>query len=267
MSLPVQLNEPLSALQRLAAQIEYQELLIQANQLEDGPLQCLLILSAYLIGLGNTIGTTKKPFNPVLGETFQYIDQTYNTTYISEQVSHHPPISAFFADNEHFSIEGTFQMKIHLSVTGSVTAETIGDTIVTLKKSSQKFIVQRPISKVHNLVVGDTYVYFEGKSECINLQTNERAVVTLKPPSLFKERDYQLKGHSLNSKGESVYEIQGSWNKEILCRKVGQSEFLKVVSFKDRIANSRHQFNFSQLSVDLNHLSQGMVESLPSTDS
>ncbi len=43
-----------------------------------------MILSAYVIGLGNTIGTTKKPFNPVLGETYEYIDPIHNTTYIAE---------------------------------------------------------------------------------------------------------------------------------------------------------------------------------------
>jgi hypothetical protein len=53
-------------------------------------------------------------------------------------------------------------MKIHLSVTGGVTAETLGETIVTLKKSNEKFRITRPISKVHNLVVGEIYAYFEG---------------------------------------------------------------------------------------------------------
>lgn len=71
-------------------------------------------------------------------------------------------------------------MKIHLSVTGSVTAETLGDTIITLKKTKEKFKVIRPISKVHNLIVGETYVYFEGKTECYNINTGERAVIYLK---------------------------------------------------------------------------------------
>jgi hypothetical protein len=34
----------------------------------------MLILSAFTIIYGLTIGTTKKPFNPLLGETYEYLD-------------------------------------------------------------------------------------------------------------------------------------------------------------------------------------------------
>jgi hypothetical protein len=37
----------------------------------------------------------RKPFNPLLGETFEYIDPKRKFMYLSEQVSHHPPVSAF----------------------------------------------------------------------------------------------------------------------------------------------------------------------------
>ncbi|KAI3877990.1 hypothetical protein MKX03_018760 [Papaver bracteatum] len=44
-----------------------------------------------------------KPFNPVVGETFEMVNH-YRITYIGEQVSHHPPIDAEHAENEHFII-------------------------------------------------------------------------------------------------------------------------------------------------------------------
>lgn len=44
----------------------------------------MYILSAFLIHLGNSIGTIKKPFNPVLGETYEFIDPHYNTHFIAE---------------------------------------------------------------------------------------------------------------------------------------------------------------------------------------
>jgi oxysterol-binding protein 1 len=34
----------------------------------------------------------KKPFNPILGETYEYVSDELRI--ITEQVSHHPPISA-----------------------------------------------------------------------------------------------------------------------------------------------------------------------------
>jgi hypothetical protein len=47
----------------------------------------------------------KKPYNPILGETFSCRwrgdgdSREHETQYISEQVSHHPPISAFHMSN------------------------------------------------------------------------------------------------------------------------------------------------------------------------
>jgi pterin-4a-carbinolamine dehydratase len=36
-----------------------------------------------------------KPFNSILGETFEITNSKFD--YIAEQVSHHPPISACYA--------------------------------------------------------------------------------------------------------------------------------------------------------------------------
>ena len=43
----------------------------------------------------NTEGRMQKPFNPLLGETFEL--KTKKFRFLSEQVSHHPPISACYA--------------------------------------------------------------------------------------------------------------------------------------------------------------------------
>lgn len=45
-----------------------------------------------------------KPFNPLLGETFEYQNDDFRI--VCEQVSHHPPVSAFHADSSHFKFYG-----------------------------------------------------------------------------------------------------------------------------------------------------------------
>ena len=40
------------------------------------------------------IGRFRKPFNPLLGETYELVTPEFK--FMSEQVSHHPPISAFY---------------------------------------------------------------------------------------------------------------------------------------------------------------------------
>lgn len=42
--------------------------------------------------------TEKKPYNPILGE--QFFCHMGNVKCVCEQVCHHPPISAFYLENE-----------------------------------------------------------------------------------------------------------------------------------------------------------------------
>jgi hypothetical protein len=46
---------------------------------------------------------TWKPFNPILGETFEFTDESKGYWWVSEQVSHHPPIGAGHAEHPKWS--------------------------------------------------------------------------------------------------------------------------------------------------------------------
>jgi hypothetical protein len=51
-------------------------------------------LWGYLAGLHHAFENWRKPFNPILGETWQ-ASLSDGTTMLMEQISHHPPVSAF----------------------------------------------------------------------------------------------------------------------------------------------------------------------------
>jgi hypothetical protein len=90
-SLPVFLNEPTSVLQKSAEMMFFTDFLTQASKEADSLKRLILVstwsaISQYLI-----IGRTAKPFNPMLGETFELVTPKYR--FFSEQVSHHPPIN------------------------------------------------------------------------------------------------------------------------------------------------------------------------------
>lgn len=59
--------------------------------------------------LSSTIGRIKKPINPILGETFEFSNSKFR--FIAEQVSHHPPISVGYADNQNFEVQSDNNMK------------------------------------------------------------------------------------------------------------------------------------------------------------
>lgn len=73
-TMPVYFNEPLSMLQRGIEVMEYKDILRKANNCEDELLRIGYIISAFTLVFSTSIGRVKKPFNPLKGETYEYVD-------------------------------------------------------------------------------------------------------------------------------------------------------------------------------------------------
>ncbi|KTF75641.1 hypothetical protein cypCar_00031765 [Cyprinus carpio] len=86
-SMPVALNEPLSLLQRVSEELEYSELLDIANHTDD-PFERMVYVAVFSIS-GYAWASWRnryKPFNPVLGETYENVREDRGFRYIAEQV-------------------------------------------------------------------------------------------------------------------------------------------------------------------------------------
>lgn len=71
-------------LQKIAEIMEYNELLVKANTTTDKGLQCAYILACSIITYANTIGSARKPFNPLLGETYEIYDPVTKAFFVLE---------------------------------------------------------------------------------------------------------------------------------------------------------------------------------------
>lgn len=99
MTLPVSFNEPTSLLQRVAEDLEYADLLDFAADRSDSMERMVYVASYAASEYASTIGRVAKPFNPLLGETFEYARPDKGYRFFVEQVSHHPPIGAAWAES------------------------------------------------------------------------------------------------------------------------------------------------------------------------
>ena len=160
----------------------------------------MYILSAFVIVYGLTIGTTKKPFNPLLGETYEYTDPLFNTKIVMEQVSHHPPVSAFHIESDDFIFTGCISIKTLMKLSG-VQVVTLENSHLVLKSTQDVFEIIRHKSTVHNLVLGDMYVWTEGNAICKNLNSGHQAMMYLHPVERFKKKDYRVDGKVLDPQG------------------------------------------------------------------
>lgn len=85
--MPVNFNEPLSMLQRLTEDYEYADLLHKASKIKDSCEQLAYIAAFSVTSYATTSNRTGKPFNPLLGETYE-CDRTDDLGWkcFSEQV-------------------------------------------------------------------------------------------------------------------------------------------------------------------------------------
>ncbi|KAF5838592.1 hypothetical protein DUNSADRAFT_2576 [Dunaliella salina] len=91
---PVRTFEPRSYLEKIADVWVYPRYLLEASNTSDPVQRMQLVMTWFVAGLHHIFGKWRKPFNPILGETWQ-ASMSDGTSVFMEQISHHPPISAY----------------------------------------------------------------------------------------------------------------------------------------------------------------------------
>jgi hypothetical protein len=84
----------------------YAPLLLEKAVREVNPVDRIKYVVAFNISCAIAEIQMEKPFNPILGETFQAIID--NCPVYGEQISHHPPVSAVLMKGRGYSFHGQF---------------------------------------------------------------------------------------------------------------------------------------------------------------
>lgn len=95
----------------------------------------------------------QKPFNPILGETYELSLEDQAFRIVCEQVSHHPPISAYHGESKHYAIHGSVQPKLKFWGK-SIEVKPDGWVNVRLKRHDEVYTWKNVNCCVHNIIVG-----------------------------------------------------------------------------------------------------------------
>lgn len=262
-AMPVYMNEPLSMLQKTAEFLEYEYLYRKANNCDNEYLRIAYVTSAIFILLSNAIFRMKKPFNPLLGETYEYVDGDLKC--IIEQISHHPPICAFYCDSNDYVVEGALMIKSKLSLSG-FEFYPIGDYLVTLKKTGETFSLKRPFNSIHNYIIGKMYIWVNGTMECTNHKTGTKLIINFKPKGWTAKNDYEAEGSIINKEGKAVYSVYGKWNSFLNVTDLATNQETQIVTRESNPENFELQYYFGKFSINLNNLTQDLVTKIAPTD-
>jgi len=162
-SMPVGLCEKRSFLQRIPDQWAYlPQYLDRARMSSNDPIERFKqVISFAMSGIHLTV-QMEKPFNPILGETFQGIFSDGSEVCL-EQISHHPPISAWLIEGpgDSFRLSGRGESKAKFS-TNSMTVGMTG--INELSFDDGTLIKWRfPVMRISGVIMGTRVVEHIGR--------------------------------------------------------------------------------------------------------
>ncbi|VDB97082.1 unnamed protein product [Peniophora sp. CBMAI 1063] len=239
-SFPVFFNEPTSMLQRMAEDMEFSECLDAAAQEQD-PLRRIAFVAAFAMSnYSSTIGRIAKPFNPMLSETFEYVSHDKEYRYVSEQVSHHPPISACYAESPrwHYFGEVDAQNKFmgksfEIRPTGVAHAELVipeawglnypkYDSSITGSEPRvvEHFSWKKVTTNVSGFLLGSPTIDHYGEMVVTNHRTKDTCALIFKPRGWRAKDAFEISGYVADASGNMQYEIAGRWNSQLVARAV-----------------------------------------------
>ncbi|XP_026181651.1 oxysterol-binding protein-related protein 6-like isoform X2 [Mastacembelus armatus] len=266
-SMPVALNEPLSLLQRLTEELEYSELLDIANHIDD-PFERMVYVAAFSIS-GYAWASWRyryKPFNPVLGETYENHREDRGFHYISEQVSHHPPISACYAESENFTFWQDQRWK-NKFWGKSVEIISSGLVNVTLPNYGDQYEWNKAVTCIHNVLSQQRWLEHYGEVVIRNTKNNICTCKITFVKSRYWSSDStknEVQGVVLDQAGEVVHRFGGFWHEGIFCDTLSTPKCI----WKPNVQPDDHfQFyGFSRYARELNELTPDLKGALPPTD-
>lgn len=265
-TLPVMIFEPMSMLQKMCELMEYTDLLKKADETDD-PLMRMVYSVAWAVSAYVAFERTWKPFNPILGETYEFSGDN-NVMFVNEQVSHHPPIAVGYAEDEHFEYNCTSKLKTKF-LGNSMDVYPVGRTRVKLKKSGHMLDLIPPPTKVHNLIFGRTWIDSSGDMILTNMTTGDKVVLYFQPCGWFGAGRYEVDGYVYDASEEPKMLITGKWNEFLSCQPCDvEGEPLKGTTLNEvwrkNPLPTNDKFQFTNFANKLNSFDSAPANLLPS---
>ncbi|GEQ69920.1 hypothetical protein JCM33374_g3596 [Metschnikowia sp. JCM 33374] len=172
-----------------------------------------------------SMGSEKKPLNPFLGELFvgKWPDTSKDkklgeTVLLSEQVSHHPPVTAYSILNEknNTSLQGYNGVKATISAT-SINVKQYGHAILEFKDLDETYLITLPPLHIEGLLVASPFVELEGTSY-IQSSSGYLTVIDYAGRGYFSGKKNSFKARVFKDKLASAHKekalatISGQWS-------------------------------------------------------
>ncbi|XP_069472212.1 oxysterol-binding protein-related protein 6 isoform X2 [Ambystoma mexicanum] len=264
-SMPVELNEPLNTLQHLCEEMEYSELLDKASETDD-PYERMALIAAFAVsGYASTYYRAgSKPFNPILGETYECIREDKGFRFFSEQVSHHPPISACHCDSKNFVFWQDIRWK-NKFWGKSMEILPFGTVTVMLPKYGDCYVWNKVTTCIHNILSGRRWIEHYGEITIRNTKNSgSLCKMTFNQGNYWSSNVNEVSGAVMDQDGKVVHRLFGKWHEGLYC---GVAPSAKCIWRPGSMpSNYELYYGFTRFAIELNELDPVQKDLLPTTD-
>lgn len=280
-SMPVSANEPTSLLQRSAEQLEYADLLTAAARITS-PRERMLRVAAFAVsqfsGGRAKERAQRKPFNPLLGETFELL-RTENEVpggfrLLVEKVCHRPVRLAMQADSAAWSFaQSPAPTQKFWGKSAEITTE--GRARVSLRLpdgSDERYSWAVATVFLRNVVMGEKYVEPVGTMTVSNDSTGARATVEFRSRGMFGGRGEDVAVETFGPDGRHTgVGLAGTWTGGL--RRVGDRDSGGAAEEEEiwrpgrLVENAASRYGLTTFAASLNEITPLEQGKLPPTDS
>lgn len=276
--LPVYFNEPLSSLQKCFEDLEYSYLLDQAYEhgKKGNSIMRILNVAAFAVsGYASSDGRPCKPFNPLLGETYEADFPEKGIRFFSEKVSHHPMLIACHSEGRGWKFWGDSNLRSKFWGR-SIQLDPLG--VLTLEfDDGEIFQWSKVTTSIYNLIFGKVYCDHHGT---MSIQGNRQYSCKLKfkEQSLLDRNPRQVQGSVEDAMGKKVATLTGKWDDSMYYHMTGDdasnknkgsvsNENANLLWKRSKPAEYPTRYNLSSFAITLNELTPELEGNLPPTDS
>ncbi|XP_046385346.1 oxysterol-binding protein-related protein 3-like isoform X2 [Ischnura elegans] len=265
-SMPVALNEPLNMLQRLCEELEYSELLDAASE-EKNPVERMVLVAAFAVSsyASSLSRAASKPFNPILGETYECVRPDRGFRFLAEQVSHHPPISACHAESPNFIFWQDARIKTKFWGK-SMEFQPTGNVNVQLPRFGDHYRWNKVTTCVHNLFGGQRWVdqYGELRIQLVKGAGSYSCKLTFAKASYWSAKRHEVFGSIIDGHGKVLRKLHGKWSQGMFCGNTPNARNIwKPCPLPE---DSELYYGFTRFAMSLNEMEYGQSDVIAPTD-
>ncbi|XP_059144040.1 oxysterol-binding protein-related protein 11-like isoform X2 [Physella acuta] len=220
--LPTFILEKRSLLEMFADYMCHPDLFLKIPEYPEPEKRMLAVLEWYLSSfhVGRQGSVAKKPYNPIIGETFHCSwhinspDHKKNKIlYTAEQVSHHPPVSAFYFA----TLDGKIRMNASIYTKSkfmgmSIGVSMIGKVRLRFEELGEDYVFGMPSAYARSILTVP-WVELGDKVSLVCEKTGYTSSIVFHTKPFYGGKLHHITAEAKNIKtGDVICKVQGEWN-------------------------------------------------------